>query len=88
MRRISLLIVPAYFAQEWFHQNALRIRLEGYSETELDRVIQMGDSTDFPLHAPAVMDLNMRAASSAMLLFVTCLSNFYTARFPIASGNP
>jgi len=45
-----------------------RIRLEGYEDDEFDRVIAMGYSSDIRLAAPSVMDLNMRAASYAVLV--------------------
>jgi molybdopterin/thiamine biosynthesis adenylyltransferase len=45
-----------------------RIRLESYPTEERDRVLAMGYSKDIRLNAPAVMDLNMRAASLAGLL--------------------
>ena len=45
-----------------------RIRVEGYDKEEQDRVLNLGYTADFRIKAPAVMDLNMRASSSAMLL--------------------
>src|SRR5437867_5828176 len=42
----------------------------------------MGYSTDFRLHAPAVMDLNMRAASWAMLLIRHVLEPFLYSPLP------
>ena len=44
-----------------------RIRLESYDPAEQDRVLAMGYSKDIRLATPAVMDLNMRAASLAGL---------------------
>jgi hypothetical protein len=44
-----------------------RIRLESYDPAEQDRVLAMGYSKDIRLTTPAVMDLNMRAASLAGL---------------------
>lgn len=48
--------------------NEERIRLEGLERQERDRVHAMGYSEDLDLKAPAVMDVNMRAASAAMLI--------------------
>ena len=59
-----------------------RIRLEGYGEAELERVLGMGYSTDFRLKAPAVMELNMRAASWAMLLLRHLLQPFLEEPLP------
>lgn len=61
-----------------------RIRLEGYGEAERARVIGMGYSSDLPLPAPAVMDLNMRAASTAMLWIRHLLQPFLTTPLPHA----
>lgn len=44
-----------------------RIRVEGLNAEEHARVLAMGYSTDIHLSTPAVMDLNMRAASLAGL---------------------
>src|ERR1035438_10545577 len=44
-----------------------RIRLESYHAAEQERVLAMGYSKDIRLTTPAVMDLNMRAASLAGL---------------------
>src|SRR5438034_5956644 len=80
VRRISLPIVSAYFAQEWFHQNAFGSKVT--AKLNWDRVIQMGYSTGLRLHAPAVMDLNMRAASWAMLLLRHVLEQFLYCPLP------
>ncbi len=61
-----------------------RIRLEGYGEAERARVIGMGYSNDLALPAPAVMDLNMRAASTAMLWIRHLLQPFLTTPLPHA----
>ena len=53
-----------------------RIRVEGYGTEEQERVLNMGYSTDVRLNAPAVMDLNMRAASMAMLIIRHLLQPF------------
>lgn len=45
-----------------------RIRLESYDAEEQNRVLAMGYSKDIRLNTPAVMDLNMRAASLAGLI--------------------
>lgn len=59
-----------------------RIRIEGYENEERDRVLDMGYSADIRLHAPAVMDLNMRAASAAMLLVRHLIQPFLRAPLP------
>jgi len=59
-----------------------RIRLEGYGEQELERVLSMGYSTDIRLSAPAVMDLNMKAAAWAMLLLRHLLQPFLDSPLP------
>jgi hypothetical protein len=61
-----------------------RIRLEGYGEAERQRVVGMGYSQDIPLRAPAVMDLNMKAASTAMLWIRHLLQPFLTTPLPHA----
>jgi molybdopterin-synthase adenylyltransferase len=61
-----------------------RIRLEGYREAERSRVIGMGYSKDLPLGAPAVMDLNMRSASIAMLWIRHLLQPFLATPLPHA----
>ena len=45
-----------------------RVRLEGLERDERARVHAMGYSEDLDLKEPAVMDVNMRAASAAMLI--------------------
>jgi molybdopterin/thiamine biosynthesis adenylyltransferase len=60
------------------------IRLEGYGEAERERVVGMGYCKDAPLRAPAVMDLNMRAASTAMLWIRHLLQPFLTTPLPHA----
>lgn len=59
-----------------------RIRLEGYEDDELDRVIAMGYSSDIRLAAPSVMDLNMRAASYAILVARHLLQPFLDTPLP------
>lgn len=59
-----------------------RIRLEALEPVERDRVIAMGYSQDIRLVAPAVMDLNMRAASYAMLIVRHLLQPFLDAPLP------
>jgi molybdopterin/thiamine biosynthesis adenylyltransferase len=61
-----------------------QIRLEGYGETERARVVGMGYSRDLALRAPSVMDLNMRAASMAMLWIRHLLQPFLKAPLPHA----
>lgn len=62
--------------------SAERVALEGFEETERDRVIAMGYSQDIRLVAPAVMDLNMRAASYAVLVARHLLQPFLDAPLP------
>jgi ThiF family len=59
-----------------------RVRLEGMADAERDRVIAMGYSKDIRLVAPAVMDLNMRAASYAMLVVRHLLQPFLDLPLP------
>jgi hypothetical protein len=59
-----------------------RLRLEGYGAAERDRIIAMGYSNDLPLNAPAVMDLNMRAASLGMLVIRHLLQPFLATPLP------
>ena len=61
-----------------------RIRLEGYSDVEQDRVLRMGYSADIRLKAPSVMDLNMRAASMAMLIIRHFLQPYLLTPLPHA----
>ena len=59
-----------------------RIRLEALEPAERDRVIAIGYSEDIRLVAPAVMDLNMRAASYAMLVVRHLLQPFLDSPVP------
>jgi hypothetical protein len=59
-----------------------RLRLEGHVKAERDRIVAMGYSKDLRLDAPAVMDLNMRAASLAMLVIRHLLQPFLAAPLP------
>lgn len=61
-----------------------QIRLEGYGEAERARVVGMGYSKDLVLRAPSVMDLNMRAASTAMLWIRHLLQPFLKTPLPHA----
>ncbi len=59
-----------------------RIALEGHSDEELDRIIDMGYNDDFRLDSPAVMELNMRAAAQAGLLLRHLLQPFLATPLP------
>lgn len=59
-----------------------RVRLEGLAPEERQRVIAMGYSTGRPLSAPAVMDLNMRAASYGVLVLRHLLQPFLEEPLP------
>lgn len=59
-----------------------RVRLEGLEANERTRVLAMGYSKDVPLGAPAVMDLNMRATSYAMLVWRHLLQPFLDIPLP------
>ena len=59
-----------------------RVRLEGLEDDEKTRVLEMGYSKDLPLNAPAVMDLNMRAASYGMLVARHILQPFLDIPLP------
>ena len=59
-----------------------RVRLEGYGPAEQHRVLSMGYSADIALKAPAVMDLNMRAASMAMLVIRHLLQPYLLTPLP------
>ena len=59
-----------------------RIRLEGYGQEELARVLAMGYSADIRLSAPAVMELNMKAASWATLILRHLLQPFLARPLP------
>jgi len=58
------------------------LRLEGLSDEELERTIAQGYCKDIRMKAPAVMDLNMRAASYAMLLLRHLLQPFMCTPIP------
>ncbi len=60
-----------------------RVRIEGLEPNEKARVLAMGYSQDVRLDAPAVMDLNMRAASYAMLVLRHLLQPFLDTPLPI-----
>jgi hypothetical protein len=62
--------------------SAEQVRLESLSAGERDRVVAMGYSTLVPLAAPAVMDVNMRAASYAMLVVRHVLQPFLDRPIP------
>jgi hypothetical protein len=59
-----------------------RIRLESYDPAEQDRVLAMGYSKDIRLTTPAVMDLNMRAASLAGLFIRRLYQPFLKTPLP------
>ena len=59
-----------------------RVRLEGLDTDEKARVLAMGYAKEIPLDAPAVMDVNMRAASYAMLLMRHLLQAFLDTPVP------
>jgi hypothetical protein len=59
-----------------------RVRLESLSPVERERVLAMGYSTQVPLAAPAVMDVNMRASSYAMLVVRHLLQPFLDRPVP------
>lgn len=59
-----------------------RVRIEGLSGDEKSRVLAMGYSQDVKLNAPAVMDLNMRAASLAALVLRHLLQPFMDSPLP------
>lgn len=59
-----------------------RITLEGHSDQELGRIIDMGYNDDIRLRAPAVMELNMSAASWAGLLLRHLLQPFLLTPLP------
>jgi ThiF family len=64
--------------------SADRIRVEGYSTDEQNRVLNMGYTQDIRIKAPAVMDLNMRSASTAMLLLRHLLQPYLLTPLPHA----
>jgi len=60
-----------------------RVRIEGLQVDEKARVLAMGYTKDVRMGAPAVMDLNMRAASYAMLVLRHLLQPFLDTPLPI-----
>jgi hypothetical protein len=59
-----------------------RVRIEGLEAGEKARVLEMGYTKDVRLAAPAVMDLNMRSASYAMLVMRHLLQPFLDTPLP------
>jgi molybdopterin/thiamine biosynthesis adenylyltransferase len=59
-----------------------RVRLEGYEEEERGRIVGMGYCENLLVASPAVMDLNMRAASTAMLWVRHLLQPFLATPMP------
>lgn len=59
-----------------------RVRIEGLEGNEKARVFAMGYTKDVRLDAPAVMDVNMRAASYAMLVLRHMLQPFLDTPLP------
>jgi hypothetical protein len=59
-----------------------QVRLEGLGDAERQRVLAMGYSEERPLSAPAVMDVNMRAASYAALVTRHLLQPFLDVPLP------
>jgi molybdopterin/thiamine biosynthesis adenylyltransferase len=59
-----------------------RVRIEGLEPEEKARVLAMGYTKDVRMDAPAVMDLNMRAASYGMLVFRHLLQPFLDTPLP------
>ena len=59
-----------------------RVRLEGLASEELQRVLAMGYAKNRTLTAPAVMDLNMRAASYGVLVLRHLLQPFLDMPLP------
>lgn len=59
-----------------------RVRIEGLEPDEMARVLAMGYTKDVRMDAPAVMDLNMRAASHAMLVLRHLLQPFLDTPLP------
>ena len=59
-----------------------RVRLEGLEPDEKARVLAMGYSRDVLMGAPAVMDLNMRAASYGVLVLRHLLQPFLDTPLP------
>jgi hypothetical protein len=59
-----------------------RVVLEGHSDQELGRIIDMGYNEDIRLDVPAVMELNMRAAAQAGLLLRHLVQPFLATPLP------
>jgi hypothetical protein len=59
-----------------------RITLEGYSDEELKRILDMGYNENIRLNSPAVMELNMDAAKWAGLLLRHLLQPFLLTPLP------
>jgi molybdopterin/thiamine biosynthesis adenylyltransferase len=59
-----------------------RVRIEGLEPEEKARVLAMGYTKDVRMDAPAVMDLNMRAASYGMLVLRHLLQPFLDTPLP------
>jgi hypothetical protein len=59
-----------------------RVRIEGLEPDEKTRVLAMGYTKDVRMDAPAVMDLNMRAASYSMLVLRHLLQPFLDTPLP------
>lgn len=59
-----------------------RLALEGHSDEELDRIMDMGYNEEFRISSPAVMELNMRAAAQAGLLLRHLLQPFLMTPLP------
>lgn len=59
-----------------------RVRLESLAKAECGRIIAMGYSEDIRINAPAVMELNMRAASYGGLLLRHLLQPFLDSPLP------
>lgn len=60
-----------------------RLRFESLSAAERQREIALGYSDDLLIEQPAVMDLNMRAASNGMLLLRHLLQPFMREPYPV-----
>jgi hypothetical protein len=58
------------------------VRIEGLEPEEKARVLAMGYTKDVRMDAPAVMDLNMRAASYGMLVLRHLLQPFLDTPLP------
>ncbi len=64
--------------------NARRLHFESISAAERQRQISLGYSDDLAMDQPAVMDLNMRAASGGMLLLRHILQPFMREPLPLS----